>query len=233
MYCLERDAEKLEELVLIASFADTIRPDATYAPPERPTRLIATDVFCSKASGQADLTWTVSGDTFNRRFVATDYSWDRGQEFVQPGKSGGVVVFGWVLDIKGGHVQWTASGSVGKCNYSGDDTRAISAGDPAMLLAVMPFCITVPRGYAFTGYTNTDMKFKATEVCTEPASTKDVEFDAMIDFMFESLAVPIFVPSDQWSKWTVETGGTSIKGDGSFAMLPEGVTGTWSVTSTP
>ncbi|MBN2494280.1 MAG: hypothetical protein JXR96_06815 [Deltaproteobacteria bacterium] len=237
LYCRERDSEKVEELVLVSSFADTTRPDETYSPPGDKTAIIYTNVFCEEASGQASFTFQEPDATRKRTFSATDFSWERGDEFVLPGSSDGTVVYGWLLDVKGGRAVFDASGDYGACSYSGHGERSISSGSDSMLLAVLPFCTTVPRAYAFTGFADDSMTFEERETCTDPQTGERTEttneIEAYMEWGFETILIPIFTPQNEWAqKWTVKENGRRLEGDADHLWFNENVTGNWNVDST-
>jgi hypothetical protein len=105
------------------------------------------------------------------------------------------------------------------------------------MLAVLPFCTTVPRAYAFSGFVDDVMKFNETVTCTDPntgnTTTRNDEINAYVSLGFETILVPFFTPPNEWaSKWSVKQGGRSIEGDARHLVFDTNTTGNWNVTST-
>ncbi|MGC4119872.1 MAG: hypothetical protein QM765_35905 [Myxococcales bacterium] len=228
LYCREVDAERLDEVVLISSFADPARPTATSTPEDLPTRFLYSKLFCEAASaGTAHLTRTDSyAGTVS--FDASNYVWKRDKPYVVNAVPGpGKVVYGFTLEVQSGSFTWTASGTNETgCTVEGSLGDTVSAADEDMRLQLLPFATSpASNGFVFAGFAPSEGFKEEWRDC--PAGGP---YPAMPVHGF-GFPNPV---TNGISKYTVQPDGRTLQGDGSFtveARAGDQVDGNWSLHS--
>lgn len=225
--CRDDTSGVLNQLVLVASYADATDQSPFACPGNQPT-LSYSSSFCARATGFASLSQPRNG--INWTLDTTNFAWTKAADLASALPTGGYAICGNALDLSAGQIAMTRIGAESNgCTANVNQTEPAPTGANESRLSLFDFATSpATRFYSFQGFGiniyrgGQPILYTGTCQCTGQAATIcDCTSDS---FLFNT-------PMTQSAiNYLIPNSGTLT---GSGASMAVAGTGAWSVSPTP